>query len=302
MKNHKKLRTVLVTVLALVLLSGTVLAVAAASGWMSASGSGSQTTKYEKPSLNEVAQEGLAPDPMEPDASAIATDKPWYEYITYTADPIGEFTGSDGVLYKYYDPYDYNYGLVMDIKDTNVASGAGGSIPCTFTSANELSVTWSTTSVHYYDHTIDVGAEVMGGWESGLKLALAKLEVTLHATYAHNWGTEFEDSVELGQTFSAVHFNSKGAPYQWRVVNFVVSMPLKVEVYKPSEDGFILDTTTYVKAPTIQGVCRQYIINGVVYIEDWRTGDGVPLDDFWDQYLTPEKVKEAYSNKLLPKS
>ena len=38
------------------------------------------------------------------------------------------------------------------------------------------------------------------------------------------------------------------------------------------------------------------------YIEDWRTGDGVPLDDFWDDFMTPEKLTAAYTNKLLPNS
>ena len=107
MKRSRKLRTVLLAVLVLALVGGSTLAVAAAGGWLPASWTGSEdnSLKYEKPSLNEVANEGVAPAPMEPDESALSTDKPWYEYITYSVEPLGTFE-ADGKLIKYYDPYD----------------------------------------------------------------------------------------------------------------------------------------------------------------------------------------------------
>ena len=107
MRTSKKLRTVLVTVLALASLSGTVLAVAASGGWNPASWNASKhaAIKYESPNIGEVALEGVAPDPMTPAEDAISTDKPWYEYITYSVEPLGTFE-ADGKLIKYYDPYD----------------------------------------------------------------------------------------------------------------------------------------------------------------------------------------------------
>jgi len=303
MKRSRKLRTALLAVLVLALVGGSTLAVAAAGGWLPASWTGSENSdmKYEKPSLNEVANEGVAPAPMEPDASALSTDKPWYEYITYSAEAVGEYE-VDNIKYKYYDPYDYSYGLIMDIKDTNVATTGTGrdTIPCPFSSANEVSVTWSASTANHFDHSIEVSADPEYGFETD-GMIKHHFTITAHVGYSHEWGVEYEEGVELSQTFSAVHYNSKGAPYQWKVVNYVVSLPICVEVYKKSPEGeYILDRTTYMLVPTVQGACREYIINGVVYIEDWRTGEGVPLDDFWDEFMTPDKIKEHYTKNMLP--
>ena len=306
MRTSKNLRAVLVTVLAVVIVASSVLAVAAAGGWLpSAWGAKSTTVKYEKPSLNEVAGEGVEPEPLAPDESAISTDKQWYEYITYSVEPLEEQKVNARTLLKYYDPYDYNYGTIMEIDDTNVATYKGEeklTIPCAFSSANELSVSWSTYKAEGTEWAVDVGLDFEQGWEYGAGVK-ATTGFTIHAGYTHSGSKETEYGVEMSQTFSAVHCNSNGVPYQWKVVHYTVYLPLKVEIYKLDAKGeYILTDTKYMQLPTVQGTCREYIMNGVTYIEDWRTGDGVPLDDFWDDFMTPKKLTAAYKDKLLPNS
>ena len=303
MSKIKKLRIVLVSVLVLAVLSGTVLAAATAGGWVPAAWGGNNAeTKYEKPSLNEVADEGVEPEPLAPDESAISTAKMWYEYITYSAEPLHEQQITDKMKLVYYDPYDYNYGSIMEITDTNVASMGGMSIPCPFSSANELDVTWSTSTVEGTEWSSEFGFEAEQAFEYG---TVVKMSTTLHIQVGHtqSGSKETEQGVEMSQIFSAVHCNSNGVPYQWKVVHYTVYLPVKVEIHKLGADGeYIVVDTKYAQVPTVQGTCREYIINGVTYIEDWRTGEGVPLDDFWDDFMTPAKLEAAYANKLLPNS
>lgn len=301
MKISPKLKTVLVLVLVLAVLSGSVLA-AAAGGWLPTSWGGKTTdTEYEKPSLNEVAGEGVEPEPLTPEESAISTAKMWYEYITYSAEALHEQQVNKNMKFVYYDPYDYNYGTIMEIDDTNVASAGGMSIPCPFSSANELDVTWSTSKSEGTEWSSEFGLDVEQGFEYGIGSVTASTNITVHLGHSQAGSKETEQGVEMSQVFSAVHCNSNGVPYQWKVVHYTVYMPLKVEIHKLNTKGeYILTDTKYMQIPTVQGTCREYIINGVTYIEDWRTGDGVPLDDFWDDFMTPKKLEAAYSNKLLP--
>ena len=305
MSKTKKLRIVLVSVLVLAVLSGTVLAAATAGGWVPAAWGGDNAeTKYEKPSLNEVADEGVEPEPLTPDESAINTDKQWYEYITYTVEPMAEEKIDGNTKLVFYDPYDYNYGTIMEIDDTNVASRAGMKIPCPFSSANELDVTWSTSTVEGEEWSSEFGFDIEQAFEYGVLKSTFTTTLAVHLGHTQAGSKETENGVEMSQIFSAVHCNSNGVPYQWKVVHYTVYLPLKVEVYKKDAQGeYILNSTQYMQLPTVQGTCREYIINGVTYIEDWRTGDGVPLDDFWEDFMTPKKLIEAYdSKKLLPTS
>jgi len=306
MRISKNLRAVLVTVLAVVIIASSVLAVAAAGGWLpSAWGAKSTTVKYEKPAMNEVAGEGVEPEAMEPDPGAISTEKHWWEYITYCAESMSEQKVDNTTLLKYYDPYDYNYGTIMELNDTNVATYSGDNkvtIPCAFSSANEVSVTWSTSKVEGTEWSSDFGFDFEQGFEYGSAVVKATTGFTIHVGHTQAGSKETEKGVEMSQTFSAVHCNASGVPYQWKVVQYTVYLPLKVEIYKTDAKGeWILNDTRYIQVPTVQGTCREYIINGVTYIEDWRTGDGVPLDDFWDDFMTPEKLKNAYDTRLLPK-
>lgn len=304
MRISNNLRAVLVTVLAVVIVASSVLAVAAAGGWLpSAWGGKAADSKYEKPSLNEVAAEGVEPEPLAPEESAISTSKMWYEYITYSAEPLHEQQITSKMKIAYYDPYDYNYGTIMEINDTNVASSGGLSIPCPFSSANELDVTWSTSEVQGTEWSSEFGFDFEQGFEYGSAVVKATTGFTIHVGHTQAGSKETEHGVEMSQIFSAVHCNANGVPYQWKVVHYTVYMPMKVEIYKSDAKGeYILTDTKYMQLPTVQGTCREYIINGVTYIEDWRTGDGVPLDDFWDDFMTPEKLTAAYTNKLLPNS
>ena len=304
-------RALIIVICVIAVISSSVLALAATGIWQPFSWLGGDSTpEYEKPDLNNVAQEGIAPDPMTPAEDAISTDKPWYEFITYSAKEIhsyivkGNKKNSD-VKYVFYDPYDYNFGLTMEIDDTNVfdssVPGKDLVMPCPFSSANQVDVSWSSSRGREYNEEISVGVEASFGTEYSALGLTVKTEIqgqfgfTFTATQSSEWG------MEMSQSFSAVHFNSNGVPYQWKVVHYTVYMPLKVEVYKQNKKGeFVLESTTYCAIPTVEGTCREYIVNGVVYIEDWRTGEGIPLDEFWEDFMTESDLKKAYEGKLLP--
>ena len=273
--------------------------------------------KYEKPGISEIVNDGNYPDEIKSESSANAQEKEWYEYITYSKKSIGEIKAGNKKL-VFYDPYDYTYGMVMEISDFEGDFGdfydSEG-----YTTANEITISYSKSKSHSWasEFSLDLGYEE--SFES-------KVEASVSATLGNEWasagtsatigssiGLKFSQNVGVSHTqsgsddsqatksvtYNAVHFNSEGTPYRWRIVKYTVYLPLYCEAQMLINDEWVVTETNYCLLATVEGTCREWI-NNVAYIEDWRTGEPYQVENFWKEFFTKDKLVEAYLKKLIP--
>ena len=62
---------------------------------------------------------------------------------------------------------------------------------------------------------------------------------------------------------------------------------------------WVVAETNYYILATVEGTCREWI-NNVAYIEDWRTGEPVAVENFWKEFFSKESLMKAYKENMLP--
>ena len=261
--------------------------------------------KYEKPSIGDITQDGLYPDEIKSEASANAQPKEWYEYITYSKKPVGEVQEGKTKM-VFYDPYDYSYGMIMEISNPENEFGDYYKGEEGFTTANEITVSYSVSNSTSWseDRSIEFGFEE----ELEEAVSLIMSGVKFKQKFSQTIGTSHMDSGSDGSSaskevkYNAVYFNENGTPYRWRIIKYEVKLPLYCEVQSKVNNEWVTIDTTYCLLATIQGTCREWIENGVAYMEDWRTGEPVQVEKFWNEFFDEEGLKEAYKHKLVPKN
>ncbi|MBQ8840012.1 MAG: hypothetical protein IJ004_01610 [Clostridia bacterium] len=310
MKKSKLIISIVSIALVVVMILAITISAINESGWLTG-----YTPSYEKPSLGEMVIDGKYPEDLSSSTSINSNpNKEWYEYITYSDQPITDpvFDESGTTRLIYYDPVDYSYGLIME---SSPCKNADNSIQSNFDTANSIKYIVKTT----YSLKVESGASVsteasvvaeieakVGAGMKDLYWAEVGSKITskLSSTADVNVKTtEFSETQQTTEkTFDAVYFNSNGAPYAWRVVEYTVYLPLKCDV-QIQKDGEWVSTGTdvYCLLATIQGNCRQVVMNGATYTEHWGNGELVPESEFMDGFFTEEALVEAYKNKLLPK-
>ena len=254
--------------------------------------------KYEKPSVGEIAQDGAYPDEVKSNSSANAQEKEWYEYITYSKTPIEEVKDGNKKL-VFYDPYDYNYGMIMKIFDTPRTNGIyenGG-----YTTSNVISTSYTTSKSFSWARSsgLDIGFEEEIGAEAFCADVSLKFTQHISSSVEISFGGDSEKSVEV--TYNAIYFNKDGTPYNWRIVGYAVYLPLYCEAQTLIDGQWVVTNTDYCLLATVQGTCREWI-NEVAYVEDWRTGEAVPVEDFWEKFFSTEALVKAYVNQMIPKN
>lgn len=302
--KRRKLVVIISIISAFSILFGTVVAAAAWSEggiselWNSLTNKDG-VVKYEKPSVGEIAQDGAYPDEVKSNSSANAQEKEWYEYITYSKTPIGEVQDGN-TRYVFYDPYDYNYGMIMKISNPNDDFGDYYNGEEGYSTANEISVSYSTSKSTSWSKgwSLDLGFEEEGGASLPL-LAKAKLKFTQNFGWSGGDSGSNDSSSSKTISYNALYFNSYGTPYRWRIVKYTVYLPLYCEAQRLVNGEWVVIETNYYLITTIEGTCREWI-EEVAYIEDWRNGDKVAVEDFWGEFLDEDDLKKAYNEKLLP--
>ena len=254
--------------------------------------------KYEKPSVGEIAQDGAYPDEVKSNSSANAQEKEWYEYITYSKKPFEEIQLGNKKL-VFYDPYDYNYGTIMKFSNPSNDFGDYYSGEEGYTTANEISVSYSTSESTSWSHgwSIELGFEE--SIEGGKIVASAGFKTSQNFGYNGSWTGSSDSSASKTISYNALYFNSNGTPYRWRIVKYTVYLPLYCEMQTLVNGEWVVTETNYYLVATVEGTCREWI-NNVAYIEDWRTGEPVQVEDFWKQFFTEKTLIEAYINKMVP--
>lgn len=269
--------------------------------------------KYEKPSVGEIAQDGAYPDEVKSNSSANAREKEWYEYITYSKTPIGEVKDGNQKI-VFYDPYDYNYGMIMEISNTKSDSY----IHDGYATANEISVSYSVSQSHSWSSSLSVDLGFEKSFETKVEASVgaSAFGAEASATVGTSVGMKFSQNVGVSHiqsgsndsseatnlTFNAVHFNANGSPYNWRIVKYTVHLPLYCEVQKLVDGKWVVTDSTYCLLATVRGTCREWIENGVAFVEDWRTGEPVQVENFWKKFFTKEALIDAYVNQMIPKN
>lgn len=326
MNSKRKKLIVIVSIISVFsILFGTVVAAAAwsdggVSGLWNSLTDKTGVVKYEKPSVGEIAQDGAYPDEVTPKlkiCSQCGTEagmnevkcskcggdledysKEWYEYITYSKTPIGE-KQEGNIKYVFYDPYDYNYGMIMEFSAPESDYGEFYD-PEGYTTANEISASYSKSKSFAWakDSSHSFGFEEEGGADLPL-LAEAKVKFTQTFGWSSSDSGSNDSSTSKSVTYNALYFNSKGTPYRWRVVKYVVYVPLYCEKQILANGEWVVAETNYCLLTTVEGTCREWI-NNVAYVEDWRTGEAIQVENFWKEFFTKEALIDAYVNKMIP--
>lgn len=304
MNNKKRPIVMIVSVLLLFSVLFTTVAVAALSeGGISALWNNAANTdgvvKYEKPSVGDIAQDGAYPDEIKSNSSANAQEKEWYEYITYSETPILEVQdGTEKIVF--YDPYDYQYGSIMEFSNPRDNYGSLYD-PEGYTTANEISVSYSHTDSHSWSKAWNRN----WGLEEEVGGSIKVVEVKVKAQ--QSWGFSGDDtwsdsdSIEKSVSYNALYFNTYGTPYRWRVVKYTVYLPLYCEMQTLVNGEWVVAETNYCLLATVQGTCREWI-NNVAYIEDWRTGEPVQVENYWKEFFSKEALINAYKNQMIPQN
>lgn len=305
MNNKKRPIVMIISVLLLFSVLFTTVAVAALSeGGISAlwnnAANKDGVVKYEKPSVGDIAQDGEYPDEIKSNSSANAQEKEWYEYITYSNTPIKEVQKGNN-KYVFYDPYDYNYGMVMVISDPENDFGDYYDGDEGYTTANEISVSYSKSKSFSWSHgwSVDIGfEETIDG--KGLVVE-AGMKFSQNLGYNGSASGSDDSSASKTISYNALYFNSNGTPYRWRIVKYTVYLPLYCEMQSLVNGEWVVTETNYCLLTTIDGTCREWI-NNVAYIEDWRTGDAIQVENFWKEFFSKDALMDAYKNQMIPQN
>ena len=303
MSSKKRKLVVIISIIsAFSILFGTVVAAAAWSEggiselWNNLTNKNG-VVKYEKPSVGEIAQDGAYPDAVKSNSSANAQEKEWYEYITYSKTPVMEVQkGKEKIVF--YDPYDYQYGAIMKISNPQDNYGALYD-PEGYTTANEISVSYSHSDSYSWSKSWNRnwGLEE----EAGGTIKVVEVKVKAQQSWGFSgddsWGNS--DSTEKSVTYNALYFNSYGTPYRWRVVKYTVYLPLYCEIQTLVNGEWVVAETNYCLVATVEGTCREWI-NNVAYIEDWRTGEPIQVENFWKEFFSEKALIDAYEKQMIP--
>ena len=299
--KKKKIIAIVATVTVLSMLFTTVTVAALSNGGISNLWDKAENkdgiVKYEKPSVGDIAQDGAYPDEIKSNSSANAKEKEWYEYITYSKTPIEEVQIGNKKM-VFYDPYDYNYGMIMEI--SNPENNFGDYYdPEGYTTANEISVSYSVSKSHSWssDFSFEFGVEEEA--EAGVMFAKVAMKFSQNIGVSHTQSGSNDSSASKDVTYNALYFNAYGTPYRWRIVKYTVLLPIYCEIQTLVNNKWVVTETNYCLLTTVQGTCREWI-NNVAYIEDWRTGEAVQVENFWKEFFSEDALKSAYKNQMIP--
>ena len=108
------------------------------------------------------------------------------------------------------------------------------------------------------------------------------------------------NSTTVTKTYDAGYFNNRGAPLQWKIIEYTIKMPMYYQVENLVDGEWIFGDSSYCVLNTVQGTCRAWMENNVAYYEHWGTGEPVTWDGFWGQFFTESSLIDAYKNRLYP--
>ena len=176
--------------------------------------------KYQKIDINSITGEGGNPPEISGAASVTASEKAWYEYITYSSQAVASFRIDDDRRLLFYDPFDYANSMIMDVTGEENDWSSANSLEISYTTGNTVtegkeSSTDTSTSVEVADgkdvnwsHTEGTSSSTTKSWTKTTSRGQTlgghvkyefpiKLEVQVDYQYTgSNDKSEGEDEVE----------------------------------------------------------------------------------------------------------
>jgi len=110
----------------------------------SLAGTGTSQSKYAGINVNTITEEGGNPAEITSTASSLAADKAWFEYLTYSDQPVSSVRLTDDQRLIFYDPYTYSDSMIMEVTGEESE----------WSSANSLSVSYTTSNTIGFDNGI----------------------------------------------------------------------------------------------------------------------------------------------------
>ena len=143
MKAKKKLFQVLAFCLAISLSMGMIVVAAIGSNATSNDTFVKQAleqtnSKYQKIDINSITGEGGNPPEISGAASATASEKAWYEYITYSSQAVASIRIDDDRRLLFYDPFDYANAMIMDVTGEENDWSSANSLEISYTTGNTV--------------------------------------------------------------------------------------------------------------------------------------------------------------------
>lgn len=255
----------------------------------------------ELPQMGEdyVSEEFAMPDLRE-------LEKQWYEYIEFDTDSTDYIEGKTTV--RCYMPLDYSQSTVMTYKPLSMTTaGKSGNIlgqtqsiaSGDYTTASSVTVNYSVSSSFSlgFNESLTVGMTI--GTELGAGASATASAGLVSATTSIESKVKYDVSTQLGfqsnQTMQTSETQSISRTFEkideidtpWRIVQYYVQVPVKIEVYKKGVQS-ILDSG-YFLINIMTGTCRQWA-DGT--IEHWQTGERVTIENFESDFCTADAIKK----------
>lgn len=141
MKTRKKLPAAVAVALVLSILMVMGSGFAAASGASLLGSTDAGESVHEKINISDITGDIPEPPELTSAASAIATEKEWYEYVYYSSEPVAHFYLSDTARYTFYDPYDYASSLIMEVDDSITDWSSMNTLQVSYTTGDSITTT-----------------------------------------------------------------------------------------------------------------------------------------------------------------
>ena len=151
MKTKKKLIRVLALCLAITLSMGMIVVTAIGSSAVANNAFSKEEIeqalgKYQKIDVNSITGEGENPPEISGAASTAAAEKEWYEYITYSSQPVSSIRIDDERRLIFYDPFDYSSAMIMDVIGEENEWSSANSLEISYTTGKTISEEEGTTN------------------------------------------------------------------------------------------------------------------------------------------------------------
>lgn len=145
-RSKRKLPAVIAAslVIATLMVAGSGIAVASGPSIITSTPAGESI--HEKIDISEITGEIPEPPMLTSAASAVATEKAWYEYVYYSSEPVGQYYLSENTRMTFYDPYDYADALVMEVDDSITDWSSMNSMQVSYTTGSSITDTAGRTT------------------------------------------------------------------------------------------------------------------------------------------------------------
>ncbi|MBR1675890.1 MAG: hypothetical protein IJ706_01075 [Clostridia bacterium] len=177
--------------------------------------------------------------------------------------------------------------------DWNGISNTGFYVCDSMTISMSASETFSVQKTNSMDSTYTIKGSLKTKASVKAWFVTAEVEMNNEASNALKFGLNYQrgqsinNSITVSRTFSA-RKDKEVANIGWKLVEYVVRVPYRVDVMQTDEEGNeSIVATSYVTQDLLRGVCRVFA-NG--YIEHWNTGELVAYADFFEGFITATEL------------